>query len=206
MRNKLMNLRSTIVKNHRKIVWWSVFIVCALLIAYSGWLILMPTEVKAPILAEVKLKKQKSNPTKYSDFGLVIPKIELDLPVIPDVDGNNKDAYLEALQSGVAHFVNTAKPDESGNIFIFGHSSDWRWRKGDFKTAFIRLPEINKDDEISLWYKGVEQIYKVDFVRVTEPTDLSWLDQNGEDVLTLMTCYPINTDKQRFIVRAKKRS
>src|SRR3990167_176838 len=87
----------------------------------------------------------------YQDFHLVIPKLSIDAPVIPDVDGADKEAYFKALEDGVAHFQGTAKPGEGSNIFIFGHSSFYWYKPGDYKEIFKTLPDLTVSDEIILW-------------------------------------------------------
>ncbi len=88
----------------------------------------------------------------FEYFHLVIPSLNLDAPVIADVDGSNKEEYFKALENGVAHFKGTAKPGEGSNIFIFGHSSFYKNRPGNYKEIFKNLEQVKTGDEIILWY------------------------------------------------------
>jgi len=140
---------------------------------------------------------------KYTDFHLEIPSLNINAPIIADVDGNDKTAYFKSLEGGVAHFRGTAKPGENSNTFIFGHSSYYWWAAGDYKTIFSTLPDIKEGDEIDVWYQEKEFKYKVSETQVVDPTDVDVLKPTSSEQLTLMTCVPVGTDKERLIVIAK---
>lgn len=139
----------------------------------------------------------------FTDFHLLIPSLDISVPVIADVDGGNKDAYFKALQGGVAHFKDTAKPGEGSNIFIFGHSSYYLWDPGEYKEIFKNLEDIKVGDEIDIWYLSYEYKYKVTETKVVEPSDVSVLKPTSTEQLTLMTCVPPGTAEKRLIVIAK---
>ena len=164
------------------------------------------------ILGIAKKQKPAPEPTpapvvqtvpKYTDFHLEIPSLNINAPIIADVDGNDKDAYFKALEGGVAHFQGTAKPGEGSNIFIFGHSSYYWWAAGDYKEIFKNLEDVKEGDEIDVWYQEKEYKYKVSKTEVVDPTDVDVLKPTPSEQLTLMTCVPVGTDKQRLIVIAK---
>ena len=139
----------------------------------------------------------------YQDFHLVIPKLSIDAPVIPDVDGADKEAYFKALEDGVAHFQGTAKPGEGSNIFIFGHSSFYWWKPGDYKEIFRHLEEVKIGDEIVLWYNQKEYQYRVSETKVVEPDQVDVLAPTANEQVSLMTCVPVGTTKLRLVVIGK---
>jgi len=139
----------------------------------------------------------------YNDFHLVIPVLNIEAPVIADVDGNNKKAYNRALEDGVAQLLGSAKPGESSNIFIFGHSSNYWWNAGNYKKIFATLPNLNIGDEIDLWYNQKEYKYKVTKLKTVLPDNINVTDKTSSEQLSLMTCVPIGTDQKRLIVIAK---
>ena len=64
-----------------------------------------------------------------------------------------------------------------------------------------------KDDEIMLTTLSGSYRYRVDSTKVVEPEDIEVLDEDADDMLTLVTCYPFNfvgTALRRFIVRAHR--
>lgn len=137
-------------------------------------------------------------------FILIIPKIDVETPIIPDVPGNNKETYNKSLENGVAHYLGTGKPGEGKNIFIFGHSSNYPWAPGNFKEIFRSLSRLNMGDEITILYQGKEFKYKVVEEKTVKPTQTDVLTNPGEgEQLTLMTCTPLGTTLNRLIIIAK---
>lgn len=195
-------------KHHHKLVLIITIITGILIVSIVAFFLtdepatVLPRNIK--ILSIIKEKKIEKSIT-YTNFDLLIPSIDVFAPVVADVDGYNQREYKEALKKGVAHFGTTAKPDQKGNVFIFGHSTDWQWVEGDYKTIFRKLPDLKKDDDIILQYNQKKYYYKVLFSKVIEYDDMSWLEQKEKDkrVVTLMTCYPIGSDDKRIIIRAE---
>jgi LPXTG-site transpeptidase (sortase) family protein len=139
----------------------------------------------------------------YKDFHLLIPDINVSAPIIADVDGNKKDTYLKALEGGVAHFKDSAKPGEGSNIFIFGHSSFYPWAPGDYKYIFVNLNQLEKDNIISVWWQEKEHKYKITQKKIVKPEQTEVLNPTEKEQLTLMTCYPPGTTLKRLIIIAE---
>lgn len=139
----------------------------------------------------------------FEDFHLVIPILSLDAPVIADVDGSNREEYFKALENGVAHFKGTAKPGEGSNIFIFGHSSFYRNKPGNYKEIFKDLEKVKSGDEIILWYQKKEFRYQVSEIKVVNPDQVSVLQPTSKEQVTLMTCVPPRTTLKRLIIIAQ---
>lgn len=135
------------------------------------------------------------------EFGIYIEKIGILAPVILEVDGTNESIYNKALEKGVAHFKGTSLPGKGSNIFIFGHSST-RIGRGAYAKVFARLGELEKGDKITIFYKKEEFSYFVFEKIVVKDDEVSVLGPTQEEQLTLMTCWPIGTDKKRLIVKA----
>lgn len=146
--------------------------------------------------------KTKNLQPEVKQFEVRIEKIGVEAPVIENVDGTNKQAYSETLESGVAHFKGTALPGEGSNIFIFGHSSTVSG-KGTYAKVFARLGELEKGDQVTIFYNGKEYKYSVFEKKVVRSDDISVLEPTNNEQLTLMTCWPIGSDKKRLIVKSK---
>jgi LPXTG-site transpeptidase (sortase) family protein len=118
----------------------------------------------------------------------------------------NETAFQAALATGVVHFPETAKPGEFGNVYLFGHSSDYAWSKGAYKTVFALLTKIQPGTEI-LVSDSVGDLftYKVKEAFVAGSKDVKYLSQEKYEkkLLTLQTSYPIGTALKRYIVRAE---
>lgn len=135
---------------------------------------------------------------------LIIETLNIKAPIVY-VEENKEEVFQTALQTGVVHFPGTANPGEFGNVYILGHSSDYAWTKGEFKTVFASLPEIQKGVEITISdSEGNPFTYIVTGTKIVSPDELSVLDQDlKKKTLTLQTSYPLGTALKRFIVTAE---
>ncbi|MEO3946918.1 class D sortase [Gorillibacterium sp. CAU 1737] len=123
---------------------------------------------------------------------LRIAKIDLELPVLEGASQAN-------MKVGAAHMAETSSFGEVGNAAIAAH------RARTYGRLFNRLNEIEVGDDLEMDYKGAHERYTVFRVVRVLPTDLSVLDGNGKDeIITLITCDPIDTATHRIIVQAKK--
>lgn len=102
-----------------------------------------------------------------------------------------------ALRRATGHIVGTALPGHSGNIGIAGH-----------RDSFFRpLQTIRRNDVITLATLRGEYRYRVVSMKIVGPEDVGVLKSTGEEVLTLVTCYPfyfVGSAPSRFIVRAQR--
>lgn len=157
------------------------------------------------VSADINLKEERFLPKiefSETDFLLKIDKLEIFVPVVPDVDGSNKEIYFSFLQRGVAHMAGTPKPNEKGNVVIFGHSNFYENDPGAYKQIFKHLDELEPQDEIIIHYKDIDYKYKIEKRELVNPTD-TWVISAPYD-LTLITCWPPGTIEKRLIVFAKK--
>jgi sortase A len=121
---------------------------------------------------------------------LRIPKIRLEVPVLPGTDDRTLDR-------AVGHITGTAQPGTTGNIGIAGH------RDGFFRG----LSAITTGDVIEVDTLHGKDVYRVERTWVVEPEEVSVLEPTSTPALTLVTCYPfyfIGSAPQRFIVRAAR--
>lgn len=135
---------------------------------------------------------------------LFFPALGIATPIIFP-ESTEELAIQEALRSGIAHYFGTALPGQIGNVYIVGHSSDFVWAKGDYKTIFARLPKAKLDQEIILHFQGTTYHYRVIETKIVSPNDLSVLGQpTDKKILTLQTSYPLGTALRRFLVIAEQ--
>lgn len=135
---------------------------------------------------------------------LAIPSLNILAPIIY-IDKTGEAAFQEALINGVVHYPGTALPGQKGNVYIFGHSSDLPWSKGNYKTIFELLPQIKKGSVIAITdSNGTLFHYQVTNQFVVGSKDVSVLTQPKDTyMLTLQTSYPIGTALKRYIVQAE---
>ena len=143
-----------------------------------------------------------------TNFGIVIEKINVNAPVVPDVDSSHYETYMEALKKGAAHAAGTAFPGsrgaENNNVFIFAHSTLNPWEVAKYNAIFILLNKLEKGDRVVTFYKGKRFDYTVFDKKVVEANDVKYLTEPyKEPILTLQTCDPPGTQWRRMIVSAK---
>jgi len=100
------------------------------------------------------------------------------------------------LRHAAGHIVGTGFPGQSGNIGVAGHRD----------TFFRPLKNIQRDDIITLTTLGGECRYRVVSTKVVRPESVDVLAPDGNEILTLVTCYPfhfVGSAPNRFIVRAE---
>lgn len=143
-------------------------------------------------------ENQKPLSTTYS---IEIPKINIKAPIILFVDGNNKERYMKALESGVAHLDGSAVPGDSGNAVIFGHSSYFSYKSGGYKEIFAKLNELETGDQINVKTNNGKLNFKVTEKKVVEPENVEVAYQNFQKKnLTLITCWPVGTIDKRLVI------
>ncbi len=173
--------------------------------------------LKSPVLATAG--RQEGDLLSYlPDVGppenrVIIPSLNLNVPLVTpsyssllkeDWEGVETDIQ-EALQHGVVHYPGTARPGQSGNFFVTGHSSYYPWAPGAYKTVFARLHELNIGDEYWVYYGGDKHRYVVTTKKEVKPSDVTVLDQpSTKRVATLMTCTPVGTTLRRLILTAQE--
>jgi len=140
-----------------------------------------------------------------ADFGLVINKIGVNVPVVANVDVSEKEIYKEALRHGVAHALGSSLPrQEAGTVLLFAHSSLDFWALGKYATVFNLLPKLEVGDYVTIYYQGKEYNYKVikkEVVNnIAKEIPEGFSDQSP--LLILQTCYPIGTTLKRLLVVA----
>jgi sortase A len=138
---------------------------------------------------------------------MVIPKINVDAPIVMDVGPTNAD-QLKAMSDGIAHVKYpgaTSDPGQIGNAVFSAHSSsDWL-DSGQYKFIFVQLERMAEGDVVYINYKSVQYAYKVFKIQTVAPTDTSALRYTGSDpIITLITCTPLGTAQHRLLVFAKQ--
>ena len=138
---------------------------------------------------------------------LIIPKINVDVPVVYGV-GNDNASQLKAMEKGVAHFSipgANAVPGQNGNTVLSGHSSNDLFDTGDYKFIFAQLDKLKQGDVIYANYNGKRYTYNVTKTEVVMPNQVNRV-QIGTDkpMLTLITCVPLGTAEKRLLVFAEQ--
>ncbi|MGA2911630.1 MAG: sortase [Candidatus Levyibacteriota bacterium] len=143
---------------------------------------------------------------KDPNFSIIIPKIGASAKVFPNVDISNQNVFLPILMQGVAHAAGTVFPGMNGNVYLFAHSTDNFWDVGRYNAVFYLLKDLNKGDEVVIFYQNKRYNYIVTGSKIVSPSDVSYLvnSQNQDkQQLILQTCWPPGTTLQRLLVFAQ---
>ena len=139
---------------------------------------------------------------------LIIPKINVDAPVVYDVPSLEEKVVQSKLQNGVVHYPipgANSLPGQAGNSVILGHSSNDVFDNGNYKFVFVQLDKLVKGDTFYLNYQGTRYTYSVTEKKVIDPTEVSQLVINTDKPLaTLVTCTPPGTALKRLVVIAEQ--
>ena len=155
-------------------------------------------------VAQSRVSEEKIIP-KSRDFGLVIPRIQINEQIFSEIDPTNPSEYLPVLTQGVAHARGSVFPGKEGNVFIFAHSSDTPLNITRYNAVFYLIGKLNPNDEIIIYYQKRQYTYQVTDKKILSPKELDeFLGTLEGRTLTLQTCYPPGTTLKRLIVIAKE--
>jgi LPXTG-site transpeptidase (sortase) family protein len=162
-----------------------------------------------------KMKTQKEPDTESLNyegtFEISIPSIDINSTVKANVNPDEK-SYTKVLdqENMLAHYKGNAIPGNTGNVFIYGHSTYeylFNANSKETRTAFTKLFKLNLGEKIYITRDGAKYTYTITKIFQVDPTRLDILDQENQDekLLTLMTCgAPPGDSSRRFIVIAKQ--
>jgi len=160
-----------------------------------------------PLILEARYQLHQPQQPNYfasylnKDFKLIIPKINLNTNVTRSVNLTNETAWQTALKTNVAHAQNTAYPDESGTVYIFGHSTDYPWNIQAFNALFYSLNKLELNDQIIISYQKNIYNYQVKEKKILKADDLTYLTST-KNQLVLQTCWPPGTTWKRLVIIA----
>jgi len=133
---------------------------------------------------------QMAAPEQGESFAFLrIPEIDVDEVVFEGVD-------RQTLRSGPGHMEGTALPGQPGNSVLSGHRTTYGRPFFDFD-----LLEVGDDIEMETAI-GVH-VYQIREMQIVEPTDVWVTDNKPGGWMTLTTCNPKFSARQRLVVWAE---
>jgi sortase A len=117
-----------------------------------------------------------------------IPRIGVEKTVVEGVG-------VADLKKGPGHYPTTPLPGQPGNAAIAGHRTT-------YGAPFYRLDELEAGNEILVTTLQGEHRFVVDRTEVVKPGQTEVLDATAEGRLTLTTCHPRYSSRERLIVSA----
>jgi sortase A len=117
-----------------------------------------------------------------------IPRIGVDWIVVEGVD-------VADLRKGPGHYPGTPLPGVRGNVAIAGHRTT-------YGAPFQDINELDPGDEIILTSVTGRYVYRVTGTQIVSPSETSVLAPSEEPILTLTSCHPEYSARERIIVSA----
>lgn len=138
-------------------------------------------------------QKEPSSYPKEMEGVLTIPAIEMNAPVL-------KGASPENLSKALAAINGLDEPGVlNGSYAIAGHQSHV------FGQFFNRLNELEIGDVFQYDTPGEMLTFEVFNIEIVKPEEVSVLKpETGIALLSLVTCYPENSNEYRLVVKAKR--
>jgi sortase A len=145
-------------------------------------------EVTEPLVLKVE-----SPPEMGAAFALIrIPKLER----LQDGWNVVEGVRTADLRNGAGHMPDTALPGQPGNAVISGHRTTWG-------QPFHELDALDPGDRIEVETALGTHIYAVREIRVVKPTDVWVADPREGGWLTLTTCHPKFSARERLVIAAE---
>ena len=135
---------------------------------------------------------------------IIIPKINVRIPVRYDISSTSEATMQAALDTGIAHYPTTAQPGQNGNAAFFGHSSNNIFNSGKYKFAFVLLHQLVPGDTFYITKDGNLYAYKVFNKLIVKPNQVEVLNpiEGHQATATLITCDPPGTTLNRLVIQA----
>ena len=102
----------------------------------------------------------------------------------------------ETLRNGPGHYPATPLPGARGTVAIAGHRTT-------YGAPFRRVDDLDKGDRIELQMPYGRFSYRVERLRIVEPTETSVTRRVAFDQLVLTACHPLYSAAQRIVVFAR---
>lgn len=121
---------------------------------------------------------------------LIIPSINVKLPIINDATTHNLDISVASLKG-------TGYPGTEGNYAIAGH------RSRIYGQLLNRANELQAGEVIDIETNENIIRYIIKEKLLVNPEDVWVLENKGKSELTIITCHPIKNPTHRLIIKAE---
>lgn len=183
-----------------------VIVVVILLFGFFNERFIVPFISPSKNVSNTSIIIDPTSGTVGPESKIIIPKINVEIPIVFDEPSIAEHAVQAALERGVVHYATTSNPGETGNGAIFGHSSNNILNKGKYKFAFVLLKRLEAGDTFIIQKDGKRYVYRVFDKKVVQPNEVNILgDTVGKSsTFSLITCDPPGTTLHRLVVTGEQ--
>lgn len=146
---------------------------------------------EAPVISAAPDVQEARSETPLPENTLIIPGLGL-----KELINEGQDA--SALNNGVWLRPNGSTPDTGSNTVLAGH----RFTYSD-PAVFYHLDKVKVNDAVQLHWEGKIYNYKITEIKVVAPTAVEIEAPSEEPRLTIYTCTPLWTSKERLAIIAE---
>ena len=119
--------------------------------------------------------------------------------VVPIAEGVSREDVLNRL--GIGHYSGTAMPGELGNFAIAGH-------RQTYGRPFFAVDRLSPGDALVVESESAWYVYRVSETKIVQPSAVEVIAsvpgrpgaEATQAVITLTTCHPLYSTRERFIV------
>jgi len=205
------------VRRNIQIVGWTLIWSGLLVLGYVGWELFATDVINARIQTEARssvvstLAESRETLPAAEEFEEGADVVEFHREEAPDVGaelGIFRIARLDlevvvfegvdrqTLKNGPGHMPGTALPGQPGNAVISGHRTT-------YGRPFFDLDRLLPGDRIEVETAIGVSVYEVRSSEIVDPTDVWVTDDRPGGWLTLTTCHPKFSARQRLIIFAE---
>lgn len=135
-----------------------------------------------PVIADKPIPKENR---------LVIPSIGVDMPIFEGPTEKTLD------RGGIWHIPNTSDPLKGGNMVLSGHR--WEYLPPSSTTLYL-LDKVKDGQPVLVYWHGKEYDYTIDHRAIVNPDRVDILNNTPQPQLTIFTCTPLFSTKQRLVL------
>jgi len=136
---------------------------------------------------------------------LELPKFDIKAPIWK-IDTPDLKVIYKKLKQGVVLYPGSALPGQGYSIII-GHSSQYPWQTGRYKSVFSLLSQLEPGDKIYVYWEQRPLVFEVAEKKIflpwpkgNEMTETVFPPEK-EPILILQSCWPVGVAYKRVAVK-----
>lgn len=152
----------------------------------------------AVTLPAIPIEAESSNLLEMSQFNIKVPILEVETP--------DSGTIYKKLKQGVVLYPGSDIPG-NGYSIIIGHSSQYPWSPGRYKSVFSLLNQLEQGDRIYVFWDQKPLVFEVrdkniflPWPKGTESTETIF-PPSDEITLILQSCWPVGVASKRVAVK-----
>ena len=149
-------------------------------------------------LPAIPVEAESFNLLEMSQFNIKVPILEVETP--------DSETIYKKLKQGVVLYPGSDIPG-NGYSIIIGHSSQYPWSPGRYKSVFSLLNQLEQGDRIYVFWDQKPLVFEVrdkniflPWPKGTESTETIF-PPSDEITLILQSCWPVGIASKRVAVK-----